>query len=629
MGYYMYRLGYLLSILLLGIVLMADAAAAPTGPAVGTATIHAPAVILVNNSGSLTVINLTVTKGIGNVIIVGPASVAPSTLQSAQTAVYYAAKYLNINQYNYNFTYGIEDNYSNVSGPSAGAAMTLLAVSALSHKQLLQNFTITGTINSTGGIGEIGGVYDKIGAAVASGMKFALVPAVPPGTSEDVLYLLVQDTFGIPLIQVSNITQALPFAEGLKKPLNGTSYDFYLNHHVSGLPYANISCSNGCNESAFGTLANFTINLTRSEINTLASYPAFNTTTAQLSEVLNESAQLQGRGYYYIAADQAFLDYQNAFFFDNHLVTRAGGLSTLQGVGNFCSDFIPPQITLQNYEFVLGGELRQEWGNYTINQAINSYNVTGFDTDEVLSEMVSGADSNGWCNAAHEMYSLASQMGGQAATASQSLNSAAINRIDRALAYGPSLYLSGAEAAYKAGNYPIAILDSDYAYALSYSPNATVAQKYNMSLAMDANSTYGIWASQFADESEFYLYEARTNANSTNASIYIDQAYSTALLANQMGKDMQLIYQNLQPTGQVITNSSKVNGTSYNVPSIVDYTGMQDEVAQLNRIVTALFIVIAGIFLVNVAIWILLIKEHYARKGPKQRSDRAQQKYSR
>ncbi len=604
--------GYLaLAVLLLAAAQLTDAGV------VGTASIHAPAVILGNNTGSLTIINLTVTDGNGNVTIVGPASVAPSTLQSAQVAVYYAAKYLNINQYNYNFTYDIHDDYSNVSGPSAGAAMTLLAISALTNKPLMQDFTITGTISPNGSIGEIGGVYDKIGAASAMGMKYALVPAVPYGSGEDVLYLLVQSTFGVPLVQVSNISQALPYGYGTYKNLSKVAYNFYTNYNVGGLQQSGALCSNGCNSSAFSVLSNFTINFTKNEVETLSPYPAFNDTASQLMRSLNQSEQLNALGYNYLAADLAFIDYQTAFYFGNHLVTRAGGFSTLEGISRFCNTFIPPQLTSSNYEYVLGGELRQAWGNYTITSSINSYNQTGFDSDQVLAEMAQGANGNGWCNAAHEMYTIASGIGGPNVAVSQSLNSVALNRVDRALAYGPGLYLDTAESAYKQGNYPLAILDADYAYALSYSPNVTAEQKYNMTLAMDSNATYGVWASQFAGESKFYIYEAKIANNESNASLYLDQAYSTALLASQMSNDMQVIYDNLQPTGQN-TQPGKMNSTAYSVPSIVDLTQVQNDLTQLDKLMTALFIVIAGIFIVNAAIWIILIKERHERRASRE-----------
>ena len=86
----------------------------------GTASIAAPAVIP-NSGGALTLINLTVIGGTGNVTVVGPATVGSSTLQSAQEAAQYASAYLGLNFNNYNFTYTIESADSNVTGPSGGA----------------------------------------------------------------------------------------------------------------------------------------------------------------------------------------------------------------------------------------------------------------------------------------------------------------------------------------------------------------------------------------------------------------------------------------------------------------------------------------------------------------------------
>ncbi len=88
---------------------------------VGFATIRAPAVIVTNNTGALTTINLTVTNGNGNVSVVGPAEVGNSTIQSAYTAAQYTTYYLNLSFNGYNFVYSISNASENVSGPSAEA----------------------------------------------------------------------------------------------------------------------------------------------------------------------------------------------------------------------------------------------------------------------------------------------------------------------------------------------------------------------------------------------------------------------------------------------------------------------------------------------------------------------------
>ena len=203
------RMSYL-AILMLSMVLTCITAQAAV---VGTSTISAPAVILENNTGEMTVISLTITTGNGTVRILGPQHVGNSTLYSAETAARYAAVVSHLNVSGYDFNYTIY-NSSNVTGPSGGAALTLLAISALQHRRLSSNITITGTISPNGSIGEIGGAYDKAGAAARSGMAAILVPNASFDAFEEKEYLLAQSYYHIPLIQVANITEAEAYAFG-------------------------------------------------------------------------------------------------------------------------------------------------------------------------------------------------------------------------------------------------------------------------------------------------------------------------------------------------------------------------------------------------------------------------------
>ena len=143
--------------------------------------------------------------------------------------------------------------------------MTILAVSAFENKPLRTDFTMTGTITSNGSIGEIGGVYDKVGAAEAAGIKLVLVPKVPKTDQEDELYLLVQTNFGIPVVQVANISQTAYFA--FNKNINGlaneTTYNFFTDYHIGSLSNPTLNCTALCNYSIFGSLLNTTVNLTR------------------------------------------------------------------------------------------------------------------------------------------------------------------------------------------------------------------------------------------------------------------------------------------------------------------------------------------------------------------------------
>ena len=540
---------------------------------IGTASIHAPAVILENNSGILTVISLTVTKGTGIVTISGPSEVGNSTLESAQTAAVAAANYLGINYKDYNFEYVINDS-ANVSGPSAGTAMALLAISALSHRQMIQNFTVTGTISPNDSIGEIGGVYDKISAASKDGMKFALVPKVPQASFENELYYLTQETFNIPLVQVSNLSAAVKFVfnyNGARILSNQTTYTPYTNYHVNEIPNATIQCSNGCNILNFINLVSFTFNITESKIQTVGSSSNFANLAAQLNNQLNESKALAKKGYLYLGADLSFIDYINAFYFANHNTTKSGALETINNVSNYCNAITPPSMTNANYNYVLGGELRQEWGIYTITNVLNSYNATAVDTDGILDNIYAAGEANAWCSAAQQMYNIAGKIGGTNVYSTPAIEALANSSIKRASNYG-GMYLSSAESAYGAGNYPAAIIDADYAYALGSSYNMNTSALLDNAAAIANNSTYGVWATQFSNEAMFYVKEANLPiVNATQQRSYAESAYSTALLAHMISIDTSKIYNNFTtvPSAAVTTIPTTIPTT---VPATIPIT---------------------------------------------------------
>ncbi|MDE1832957.1 MAG: hypothetical protein KGH58_00890 [Candidatus Micrarchaeota archaeon] len=515
----------------------------------GTSGINALAVDTTSNMGSITPINLTVSSGNGNVVVIGPAEVQSSTNQSAVTAAQYATAYLGLNYSHYNFSYNINSPGGNVSGPSAGAAMTLLAISALSHKQLNTDMVITGTISQDGSVGAVGGIYDKVAAAENSGARFVLVPSAPQGSAENMLYALVQANTGVPLIEVSNISQAYPYAFGQNPSLSNTvSYMPFVDYRVGKLPQATTACSNSCNMSTFQTLLNQTFNLGGSELSTLSSDPRYASIASQLRLVLNQSIQLGGKGYLYAAANAAFLNYINTYYFAHHDISISSGLAAATDVQSLCNSLVPPQLTSTNYEYVTAGELRQYWANYTINASIGSFNSTSLESDQVLDNIYLAGQANGWCNAASIIYNATANSSGAPVSYSQNLKSTALGRISRAASYGNNIYVSTARQAYAQGNYGVAILDSDFAFSFgnaTYKYNLSTQQLLNLSSVTASGATYGAWATEYNTESQFYANEAGLAPNSTQAHQYATQSYSTALLASQISNDTRLIHNNL------------------------------------------------------------------------------------
>lgn len=537
---------------------------------VGTAQIYAPAVILQNNTGVLTLIEVSVSGGNGTVVVTGPQTIGESTTQSAVMAAEYATKYLNVNFNNYNFNYTIEGNSdANVSGPSAGAAMALLAVSALSGEPLLNNFTMTGTVSDDGVVGSVGGVYDKVGAASASDMKFVLVPAVPQSSLEEELYILIQAAYGVPLVPVTNISNAWHYATSVPSTLPSASYDFYTDYKVGSLPNAQLTCSNACNQQGLSSLANFTTGFTRAAIENLSKEPGFYNISVQLSREVAESSSIISKGYIYVGSNFAFLTYLDTFYMLNHATNLTRGLSTLNGVQSYCSALTPGQLTNLNYEYLLGGELRQYWASYTLNNTINNYNTSSIDTDEILTSLRFAGTANAWCNAANFMYQTAANIGGTPVAESQSLKNIAAARINQASQY-PGMYLSTAELAYKQGNYALAMLTSAYASSFVPAPSTSVPALIADATQLARNSTYGAWATQFANEALFYVYEAQLTTNSTTAQDYATTAYQTALLASQISNDTRIIQENLvnapaTTTIPVVTTIPMATATSLSI----------------------------------------------------------------
>ena len=595
---------------------------------VGSSCIHAPAVILQNNTGELTVINLTVTTGTGRVTISGPAIVSKSTLNSSETAALVASNYLHMNEHDYNFDYYIA-NATNVSGPSAGTAMTLLAISALSDKPLLSNFTVTGTMSDNGTIGEIGGVYDKVSAAARNRMKFVLVPAVQNQSGEAELYLLVEKTFGIPLIQVSNISDAAHFAFNHVQDISRyqTNYSLYTNYNVSLVPRASVSCSNNCSIGNFDKLLNFTFNMASGEIGALRPYPNFAGVAQQLSEQLNESEAMASKGYLYLGADQAFLTYINAYYFAHHLSTKPEGIDTINSIGNYCASVSPSNLNSNNYEYVLGGELRQLWGSYTISADAAEYNLTAVDSDGVMNDLYTAGEANAWCRSSQAMYNIASNISGSQSSFSSSLKNVATADMNSLSSTGANLYSQTAEQAYSDGNYPLAILDSSYAQAI-YGPRVEsnssldTSALESMAESISSNATFGIWATQFANEAQFYVHEAAMAHNSSAAHAFAYQAYETAVLAEYISNDTRMIASSIIPNTTTTTLPIGVTTVPQH-PVITPSPSVSISAATVGFIIFSVVILLVAVLIVLLIVLYVLVsilKHLHAITGNMQRS---------
>jgi len=109
------------------------------------------------------------------------------------------------NQVDYTYPFPVEIDVTNIGGPSAGLAMTLGVIDALSAGSLTGGHTIaaTGTMDDQGNVGDVGGVPQKTVAVENAGATIFLVPR------QEYKAALSKDRPGLKIYEVSTLEQAL------------------------------------------------------------------------------------------------------------------------------------------------------------------------------------------------------------------------------------------------------------------------------------------------------------------------------------------------------------------------------------------------------------------------------------
>ncbi len=157
-----------------------------------TATLQAPVIIekveyvrnypfvrqRVTEEGSMVNISVEVISGRGRVLVQTTPLMGVVFQEAANTAVSVARDQsgANLSESDVIFSVLAESDVSGIDGPSAGALMTALLISVLENRPVNDSVTLTGTIDSVGNVGEIGGVVEKAQAAKAHGKSLILLP---------------------------------------------------------------------------------------------------------------------------------------------------------------------------------------------------------------------------------------------------------------------------------------------------------------------------------------------------------------------------------------------------------------------------------------------------------------------
>lgn len=119
---------------------------------------------------------LELREGTGRVFLETYPLTKMDTQVSTRFAKEIACKHFKLNCDQYDFIYTIKAKSNIIGGPSAGAAIASLTTIAVLDLKYDENIAITGTINSGGIIGPVGGVKEKVMAAAEAKLKKVLIP---------------------------------------------------------------------------------------------------------------------------------------------------------------------------------------------------------------------------------------------------------------------------------------------------------------------------------------------------------------------------------------------------------------------------------------------------------------------
>jgi uncharacterized protein len=129
-----------------------------------------------NYVGSDADLFLEIREGSGRIFLETIPLTKIDTQISTRFAKEVACSHFNLDCENYDFIYTIKAKSNIIGGPSAGASLAALTTIAVLDLDYDKNVVVTGTINSGGIIGPVGGVKEKIQAAAKAGIKKALIP---------------------------------------------------------------------------------------------------------------------------------------------------------------------------------------------------------------------------------------------------------------------------------------------------------------------------------------------------------------------------------------------------------------------------------------------------------------------
>jgi predicted S18 family serine protease len=534
------------ALIILALVLLQASGMAYAECPKGTASMMVPAVT--GEQGQMLIMSVEVVPGHGDIFMSTAPYVGMQTQNSERIAVSVATRLLEQNAKECDFLFRIGGDINEteaVDGPSAGAAMTLIVLSALGNATVLDTISMTGTIEPDGSVGPVGSVNAKATAAAKEGATLFLTPKLE--MYERLLLSGSRKNYDMRVIEVRDIFEAAAIVLGGEIPPeeNRTYRGTELPENLSAY-YLNFTPQ----IARFAAIANKTLEDTEKEVAD-AKVRGNGEFDSYFDGELAAARTLLDKNYHYTGANIAFLTGVDA-----SIVGRpTNGVelnATIREVEACLAGLRKPALREDTFEEVFGGEARMNWARLKLDDVKN---MTGEGEDVLIYKLRELEYAKGWCTLAGRLFGYE---GTGRKLNERSLQTLAKEKLEEAKGAvsgeesDSDWHLRAAEAAYEVGDYGAVLYDSAYASGMSEATVELVDQTpAGLKTGVDAfmgEEVEGLWPNLYKMQVSYYSESGSTDlATAFKMAVFVDALAGTNDAARktlfEAGQEEQLVEQ--------------------------------------------------------------------------------------
>ncbi|MFH1684844.1 MAG: S16 family serine protease [Candidatus Micrarchaeota archaeon] len=465
---------------------------------------------VVGNGGSLVNVTVELIPGDGQIYVSVFPRTGVNTQQSIESAVGYAKIISNSKENCDVIIKFAEDDASYIEGPSAGTALTVMSYAALENKTLRNDTIITGTIEYNGEVGPVGGLYEKAKEAARAGAKYFITPT--ENFYEMLILKNVESEYGIEIIEAKHISDVIGFMIE-----NKTIKQENISSRAREIP--ELTEYDDSKMPKFDQISSTMVDLEKDVVSSIGDDNKDIRDFFE-NEVIRQRSLIE-QGYMFSAANEAFLNLIDlstisAILNDNVDLPRKKG-----DISICLSRISTPEITDENFEWVVGSDLRFQWAEDKLDVDIESPELQE-EKFVVYNDLMYG---HAWCHVANELSNAAPREG--TVIEQGDWKELAEQKISEARSLSPTgalaSRLSIAEDSYSKELYGAAIFDSVYVIK-TIEADTNLAENFEVEdeviELLDQQRT-SLWANVYQSHGAF-LYELNESVPAYRTLVYAE-----------------------------------------------------------------------------------------------------------